>query len=116
MSTTLDAIIGGIDEPIRVQFKNKAFDSVEDPEPFDATGKTVSLELKGIDGVAVVTTAKVEWEDALLAKAIFNRLSADLTHNKSPYKARWFVTDTDGTHPYPSTRLPDDWIVVPATL
>jgi len=114
MSTTLDAIIGGIAEPIIVQLTNRDFDSFADPEPFDASGKTITLELRGADGELVDTTGKVVWLDELLSKAQFNRLAGDLDAEKSPYRARWFVTDS-ATHPYPSTSLPDLWKVVKAT-
>jgi hypothetical protein len=114
MSLTLDSIIESIDEPVIVQLKNRAFDSFDDPAPFDATGKTISLELCGCDGVAVVTSGKVVWEDEALSKARFNRDADDLSADLSPYRARWFVADGDGTHPYPSTSAPDIWVVVKA--
>lgn len=112
MSITIDSIIEGVADPILAQLTNRAFDSTDDPASFDATGKTITLELCGSDGVAVDTTGKVAWSDALTSIAVFNRLADDLSATLSPYRARWFV---DGVYPYPSTRLPDFWIVVKAT-
>ncbi len=112
MSITIDAIIAGINEPVIVQLANRAFDSMEDPEPFDASGKTIALELRGNDGTEVDTDGKVEWEDASVSKAKFNREEDDLLAELSPYRARWLVTSGGITYAYPSTAAPDLWEVV----
>lgn len=114
MSVTIDAIIEGITDPVIVQLTNRDFDTFADPAPFDASGKTITLELRGADGVLVDTTGKVVWLDSSISKAQFNRGASDLTAALSPYRARWFVTDS-ATHPYPSTSTPDSWKVVRAT-
>jgi hypothetical protein len=108
-------VIELLDEPILVQFTNLDFDSLSDPQPFDANGKTVSLELRGADGVLVDTSGKVSWFDQSTSKAQFARATDDLVASNSPYRARWIVTDTDGMHPYPSTSAPQRWDVVKVT-
>lgn len=111
MSQTL-SIVGGINEPIEIQFKDILPDSFDEPAPFDASGKTVSLQLRGADGALVTTSGKVEWVDASISFARFNRLTTDVVASNQPYRARWFVTDPDGTqHPYPSTHEADYWLV-----
>ena len=112
MSATLDAIIAGANDPVIVQFENQERDSNDDPAPFDASGATVSLVLRGADGELVDTAGKVAWTDDDVSKAQFNRLAGDLTAENSPYRARWYVTVGGITYPYPEASSPDLWLVV----
>lgn len=108
--TTVDAVEGQT-APIDIQLM--ASSAVAG----DMTGQTLGLELKGNDGVAVVTTGgKVVWLDAVNAVARFNPASNDLKASKSPYTARWSVTDAIPKTAWFPDAEPDLWVVRLPTL
>lgn len=60
------------------------------------TGLTVELVLTDRDGVAVTTTGNITVFDAANGKVRYIPDAADLDDAKSPYRARWKVTDGTG--------------------
>lgn len=67
-----------------------------DGDAVDLSGATVELVLTGRDGVAVTTTGDVTVFDAAAGKVRYNPDAADLAAAKSPYRARYKVTDAGG--------------------
>ena len=82
----------------------------------DLTGSTPELVLKGSDGSTVTTSGKVAWIDATQAQIRFSPSAGDLLAAKSPYAARWKVTDGGGKIAYWPDDEPDRWVVRPVTV
>jgi len=82
----------------------------------DLTGSTPELVLKGSDGSSVTTSGKVSWIDPALAQVRFSPASGDLVAAKSPYAARWKLTDGGGKVAYWPDDEPDRWVVRAVTL
>lgn len=80
----------------------------------DLTGCTLALELKGTDGAAVTTT--VAFRDPAVATVRYSPGALDLSAAKSPYRARWKVTDALGKIAWWPNGEPEKWIVRKPTL
>jgi len=77
----------------------------------DLTAMTVVLELTGNDDVAVNTAGNVSLLDAATGKVRYFPDAADLLAAKSPYRARYKVTDGASKITYFPSASPDNWIV-----
>lgn len=86
------------------------FQILDAGEPLDLTDFTVTLLLKGVDGVAVSTT--VTTPDA--TQGIVAWTPGTLTVALSPYKARWVLTEDTGAIAYIPSSYREEWDVVSA--
>lgn len=78
---------------------------------FDGTGMDVELVLYDRTGVQIDTTANVDWQDAPDGVVRYLPDALDLTVIRSPYEARFWVTDSQNKlQPFPDGRA-DRWVV-----
>jgi hypothetical protein len=75
------------------------------------TGTTVALVLRDNAGALVTLGGVSSWVDAVLAKARYAPVAADLLMSKSPYTARWKVTDATSKDVFFPNADSDVWIV-----
>lgn len=99
-------VVEGWTGPIDVQLQ-------ADGIPPNLTGATVDLILKGKDDNAVTTSGNVTIIDAGAAKVRYLPDAADLVAAKSPYRARYKVTDGIGKIVFFPSDRPDAWKVWP---
>jgi hypothetical protein len=77
------------------------------------TGTTVVLILQDNNGAAVTLAGTTSTFDAVLGKVRLSPNAADLVAAKSPYNARWKVTDGAGKVVFFPSGTDDVWIVRP---
>ncbi len=78
----------------------------------DLTGTTVALILRGNDDALVDTSGDVSIiAPATAGKVRYSPGAADLVAAKSPYRARWKVTDAGSKVVYFPNGTADQWIV-----
>lgn len=88
------------------------FQLLEGGSAINLTGITVELLLTDKDGTSVTTTGDVSVTGASTGTVTYTPDSADLDATKSPYKARWKLTDGSGNISYVPTGLRDEWSIV----
>jgi hypothetical protein len=82
-----------------------------DGSAVDLNGITVTLLLKGNDGLAVDTTGDISILDSTAGTVRYLPDAADLTAAKSPYKARFKLVDGTGAIAYCPSGARDRWDV-----
>ena len=90
------------------------FQLLEAGSAINLTGITVALLLTDKDGVDVTTSGDVSTSDATNGKVTYTPGASDLDSTKSPYKARWRLTDGSSAISYVPSGLRDVWTVVEA--
>lgn len=95
-----DEYVEGWTAPIDYELK-RTNETTRRLETFDATGSTPALVLVDRDGAAVNTAGKVAWFDATNSIVRYTPAAGDLLAAKSPYRARWTVTDSGALSTYP---------------
>lgn len=95
-----DEYVQGWTAPIDYELK-RTNEATRRLETFDATGSTIELVLVDRDGATVSTSGKVSWIDAPNSIARYTPTAGDLLAAKSPYRARWRVTDSGAIATYP---------------
>jgi len=77
----------------------------------DGSGLTVTLVLRDRSGGQVQTTGDVAWLDQPNGVVRFSPAAADFTAARSPYQARFILTDSSSdTASYPNGKA-DEWVV-----
>jgi hypothetical protein len=77
------------------------------------TGTTVGLILQDSNGVVITPGGTTSIVDPVLGKVRFSPAVGDLVASKSPYNARWKVTDGVGKVVFFPSGADDVWIVRP---
>lgn len=90
------------------------FQLLENGSAINLTGATVELILTDKDGTAVTTTSDITVTSATTGTVTYSPDAADLDSSKSPYRARWKITDSGGTISYVPTGHRDEWSVIEA--
>ena len=99
-----DEYVEGWTAPIDYELK-RTNETTRRVETFDATGSTPGLVLVDRDGNAIDTSGKVTWIDAANSVIRYTPAAGDLLASKSPYRARWTVTDSGAFSAYPKGEL-----------
>ena len=92
---------------------NLDFALTADGSAVNLTGATVTLVLSDKDGTAVTTTGDVTVITAASGTVRYAPDSTDLDSTKSPYRARFKVTDSGAQIAYYPSGLADAWTVTP---
>lgn len=77
----------------------------------DGTGLTVTLQLRDRQGGVVITTGLVSWLGQSVGTVRYEPAIGDFTAARSPYEARFKVTDANGDDAYYPNGEPDIWKV-----
>jgi hypothetical protein len=89
------------------------FQLKDDNVAVNLTGMTVALVLQDNNGVVITPAGTTSIFDAVTGKVRFSPAAADLVASKSPYTARWKVTDGAGKVAFFPSGTDDVWIVRP---
>lgn len=99
-------IVEGQTAPVDIQLVDKVGAPIG-----DISGFTVEIEIKGSDGVAVTTATKASILTPATAIVRYTPAANDFAASKSPYLARWKVTDGGGFIAFFPDEDPDKWVV-----
>lgn len=77
----------------------------------DLTGATVVLSLFDREGVQVCTTGAVTLTSSTGGKLTYTPSTCDLNADRSPYSARFKVTDAGSKVSFFPSAEPDEWVV-----
>ena len=77
----------------------------------DGSGLTISLVLVDRDGGLVPVAGDVSWITAASGTAQFQPAASDLKADRSPYKAKWKVTDGSGRDAFHPQGQAETWKV-----
>jgi hypothetical protein len=100
----VDEYVQGWTAPIDYELK-RTNETTRKLETFDASNSTPGLVLVDRDGVAVDVSGKVSWFDATNSVIRYTPASGDLLAAKSPYRARWTITDSGKLSTYPKGEM-----------
>lgn len=87
------------------------FTLLADGAAIDGTGMTVALALRDRNGGLVDVTGKVAWIDAATGTVRYSPAADDLKAHRSPYNARFRVTDGSGKDVFFPNTGADEWTV-----
>lgn len=87
------------------------FTLLADGSAFNGTGMTVTLQLRDRDQGVVITTGDVNWVSAAAGTVYFDPAAEDLKSERSPYQARFKVTDASSKDVFFPNADADTWKV-----